>query len=58
MLPPTFDRTYTTAHFTQLHKFSENNIRGKMMFVTLRQVQHALHLTHSFQFRDEASLVH
>jgi len=29
MLPLAFDCTYMTAHFTQLNKFSESNIRGK-----------------------------
>ena len=29
MLPSTFDCTYMTPHFTQLYKFSENNIRGE-----------------------------
>jgi hypothetical protein len=29
MLPSTFDGTYMTPHFTQLNKFSENNIHGK-----------------------------
>jgi hypothetical protein len=29
MLPSTFHCTYMTAHFTQLNKFSKNNIYGK-----------------------------
>jgi len=32
MLLSTFDFTQTTAHFTPLHRFSENNIRGKKTF--------------------------
>ena len=47
---------YTTAHFTQLNKCSQNSTFGRQ-FVTLSAVRHAVHLT-LIQFRDRASLVH
>ena len=52
-----FSAGYTTAHLTQLIKFSENNIRRRKT-VSLRQVKHASHSTHLIEFRDGARLVH
>jgi hypothetical protein len=59
MLPSTFDCTYMTAHFTQLKKFSESNIRGKKTVCDMEVNPTSFTFNALFfQFRDEASLVH
>jgi hypothetical protein len=58
MPPLTFDCTCMTAHFTELNKFSESNIRGKRTVCDTEVSPTCSRLTHFFQFPHEASLVH
>jgi hypothetical protein len=47
---------YTTAHFTQLNKFSKNSIFGRK--IVCDTALNPTYLTHLIQFRHGASLVH
>jgi hypothetical protein len=49
---------YMTAHFTQINKFSENNIHGRKTVCDTAVKSNLTHLTHFIQFRDRASLVY